>query len=91
MKISLYVKKSDAYQQLESVLAELKLPYELRFKEDYPDDARRIGATESPLLVVDGRCTFLSSHLASEELRLLLQSCTELPENVQALVGEQDV
>lgn len=79
MTITLYVRKSDPYARMEQVLMELRMPYELRFKEDHPEIGRQIGVTESPVLIVDGRCTFVSPGITPEVFRLLVQSCSEDP------------
>ena len=77
MTITLYVRKSDPYAQMQQVLTELRMPYELRFKEEHPEIGRHIGITESPVLIVDGRCTFVSPEITPEVFKLLLQSCSE--------------
>ena len=77
MTITLYVRKSDPYAQMEQVLTELRMPYALRFKEEHPEIGQRLGVTESPVLIVDGRCTFVSPGITPEVFKLLLQSCVE--------------
>lgn len=77
MNITLYVRKSDPYAQMERVLMDLRIPYELRFKEEHPEIGQHVGITESPVLIVDGRCTFVSPGLTPEVFKLLVQSCME--------------
>lgn len=66
MKVTLYVRKSDLYVQMERILTELMMPYELRFQEEHPEIGRHMGMTESRVLIVDGRFTFLSPGVTSE-------------------------
>jgi hypothetical protein len=77
MTITLYVRKSDPYAQMEQVLTDLRMSYALCFKEENPEMGRHLGITESPVLVIDGRCTFVSPEITPEVFRLLVQSCTE--------------
>ena len=77
MNITLYVRKSDPYTQIEQVLTDLRVPYALRFKEEHPEIGQQLGVTESPVLIVDGRCAFVSPEITPEVFRLLLQSCVE--------------
>jgi len=77
MTITLYVRKSDPYAQMEQVLTELRMPYALRFKEEHPEIDQRLGVTESPVLIVDRHCTFVSPGITPEVFKLLVQSCTE--------------
>ena len=76
MNITLYVRKSDIYAEMERVLTDLRMPYELRFKEEHAEIGHHIGVTASPVLIVDGRCTFVSPQVAPEAFKLLVQSCT---------------
>lgn len=77
MKITLYVRMSDPYAQMERVLTDLRLPYELRFKGECPEIGQHIVVTASPVLIIDGRCTFVSPQFAPEAFKVLVQSCTE--------------
>jgi len=77
MNITLYVRQSDPTAQMEQVLKDLRLPYALCFKGEHPEIDQHIGITESPVLIVDGRCTFVSPEITPEIFKLLLQSCAE--------------
>lgn len=90
MKITLYVRKSDPYAQMERILTELMMPYELRFQEEHPEIGRHIGVSESPVLVVDGRCTFVSPGITPEVFKLLVQSCVEDYEGAPDAVTNRD-
>jgi len=90
MEITLYVRKSDPYVQMERILTELMMPYELRFQEEHPEIGRHMGMTESPVLIVDGRCTFLSPGITSEVFKLLVQSCVEDYEGAPDTVKNRD-
>jgi hypothetical protein len=90
MEITLYVRKSDPYVQMERILTELMMPYELRFQEEYLEIGRHMGMTESLVLIVDGRCTFLSPGITPEVFKLLVQSCVEDYEGAPDTVKKRD-
>jgi len=80
MNIALYVQKSDAYDQMEQVLRELMLPYQLYFTDELLEADVQVGKRRSPVLVIDGRCTFLSPHIEADEFRMLVHACIEAAE-----------
>lgn len=80
MNIALYVQKLDAYEQMEQVLRELMLPYQLYFTDELLEVGVQVGTRRSPVLVIDGRCTFLSPHIEAEEFRMLVNACIETVE-----------
>lgn len=46
---------------MEQMFRELRLPYQLYFTDEMLEVGVQIGTRRSPVLVIDGRCTFLSS------------------------------
>lgn len=90
MKITLYVKKSDPHPQMAQVLNELMMPFELCFKEEQPESCRHLAMTESPVLVVNERRSFVAPGLPPEVFKLLVQSCVEAAEEDADAMNRSD-
>lgn len=89
MDITLYVSRSDdAYAQMEHVLEQLGIPYALHFKDEDPDIESWLGVPHLPVLVVDGRCTFFSPDVTTEEFKVLIQSCL-VAEDIEHRSGQR--
>lgn len=75
MEIILYLNRSDTCAQMEHILEGFELPYVLHYKEEDPEIQPWLGLPHSPVLAVNGSCTFFSPHISAEEFEALIRSC----------------